>query len=487
PNLAENQTFIRMFLDEARLSLHLTHANIVQVFDIGRAGDTYFIVMEFVDGTNLKSMTEAMQRQGIRLQAEHAVYIMVEVCKGLAHAHQKRDPQGKHLGIVHRDVSPPNIMLSTEGEVKLTDFGLAKAAIQVELTDPGVVKGKFGYLSPEAAHGQAVDQQTDIFACGILLWELLAGQRLFQGKTDMETLELVRKCKVPSLTKLNPNVPPALDDIVQRSLAKNKAKRYQSAQDLGRDLSQYLFSASQHVTAYDVSGVVRQVLRYDRLRKEQKPKENQLNNLVQQEIDRIIGVEADALDLGEDDLMVDFTGAQPAVSTNQMTSPKAGPSEQSGLSEGFENPLMWEGFEELANEIDLESIATASGQSFPRELPDGGGRQDSGMSPWPETRHTPPPSSNSTGLAQKPAGQAAPPAIPTPPTRSELPREVIDTGEREAAVDIFAKVDNEPEEQAGGEVAKTEKSGPPVKLIAAIAAGVIVVLVGVLLALVLGK
>src|SRR6266513_2654846 len=151
PNLTKNQKFISMFLDEARLSLFLQHANIVQVFDISRTPDNaYFLVMEYVDGCNLKSL------------------------------------------IVHRDISPPNILLSKNGEIKLVDFGLAKANSQIESTDPGVVKGKFSYLSPEAASGLEVDSRADVFAVGIILWELFTGRRLFYGDTDYQTVELVR-------------------------------------------------------------------------------------------------------------------------------------------------------------------------------------------------------------------------------------------------------------------------------------------------------
>src|SRR5262245_54083611 len=155
PHLTKNQKFIEMFLDEARVSMHLSHTNIVQVFDLGQSTETYFIVMEFIDGTNLKSLAEGFKAQGRTMPVEQAVYIAMQICEGLAYAHELRNPvTGKPLNIVHRDISPPNILISRQGEVKLVDFGLAKAASQVEKTDPGVVKGKFSYLSPEAANGK---------------------------------------------------------------------------------------------------------------------------------------------------------------------------------------------------------------------------------------------------------------------------------------------------------------------------------------------
>jgi serine/threonine-protein kinase len=182
PALTKNKKFVAMFLDEARLSLHLQHANIVQVFDIGHADETYFIVMEFVEGIDLKRLLEWRRRINRPLTIGQTVYIIMEAAKGLACAHEAAHPEtGRPLGIVHRDVSPPNLLLSRNGEIKLTDFGLAKAAVQVETTDPGVVKGKMSYLSPEAARGEEVDRRADIFAVGILLYEMLTGKRLFYG------------------------------------------------------------------------------------------------------------------------------------------------------------------------------------------------------------------------------------------------------------------------------------------------------------------
>src|SRR3954451_18131191 len=180
PSLTKNKKFVAMFLDEARLSLSLQHANIVQVFDIGHADDTYFIVMEYVDGVDLKALIEWRRRINRRIPVANVLYIITEICKGISYAHEFLSPDtGKPLGIVHRDISPPNVLLSKQGEIKVVDFGLAKATSQVEGTDPGVVKGKMSYLSPEAARGEEVDSRADIFSVGILLYEMLTGKRLF--------------------------------------------------------------------------------------------------------------------------------------------------------------------------------------------------------------------------------------------------------------------------------------------------------------------
>jgi predicted Ser/Thr protein kinase len=258
PNLTRNRKFVRMFLDEARLSLLLNHTNVVQVFDLGQADGTYFIVMEYIDGVNLKALLETTDQAGSRIGVAQAVFIASEVCKGLSYAHGLKDQSDQPLGIVHRDISPPNILLSEQGEVKIADFGLAKARSQVEHTDPGFVKGKFGYLSPEAAYGEAIDPRTDIFAVGIVLWEMLAGRRLFQGQTDLKTLDLVRKARIPELTLFNADVPPDLETIIYKALARDKSARYQRSDELGNDLTQFLFDHGLKVSSFDIGLIVKE-------------------------------------------------------------------------------------------------------------------------------------------------------------------------------------------------------------------------------------
>ncbi len=260
PQLSKNDKFIQMFLDEAKLSLYLNHANIVQTFDIGKADQSYFIVMEWIDGANLKGIMEMAAERGYKVPREQAVFIAMEMCKGLSHAHNRKDPDGKPLNIVHRDISPPNVLISREGEVKLVDFGLAKAASQAVFTDPGIVKGKFAYLSPEAALGQSVDGRTDVFATGIVLWEMLTGRRLFNGKNDLETVKMVRAAEIPSLASLGIDVEPQLEGIMRRALARDPHQRYQTAEQLGHELASYLASNKLLVTSYDIAVLVKRVL-----------------------------------------------------------------------------------------------------------------------------------------------------------------------------------------------------------------------------------
>ncbi|MEZ4452401.1 MAG: serine/threonine-protein kinase [Nannocystaceae bacterium] len=254
PGLIKDERFVRMFLDEARISLRLNHANVVSVFDIGESDNTYFIVMEFVEGSNLKTLLEHQATRGGMMPVALTAWILNEILKGLHYAHNLTDPEtGKPLGIVHRDVSPPNILVSWNGEVKLTDFGLAKATTQIESTDPGVVKGKYSYLSPEGAHLQEVDHRSDIFAVGILAFEMLTGRRLFKGKNDFQTIAMVRAAEVPSIRSINREVPEELERIIRKALAKDLKVRYATADDFAHDLMAFLFSKRMMVGARDLT------------------------------------------------------------------------------------------------------------------------------------------------------------------------------------------------------------------------------------------
>ncbi len=260
PHLTSNPKFVTMFLDEARLSLFLQHANIVQVFDISRASDgTYFLVMEYVDGCDLKQLISHHKKTETK-DVALTLHIMNEAAKGLLYAHQLEHPQTHTpLGIVHRDISPPNIMLSKNGEVKVVDFGLAKADSQVEITDEGVVKGKFAYLSPEATLGLEVDHRADIFALGIITWEMLTGYRLFYDDDPHRSIELVRAARVPSIVAVNPQVDPELEGIVRKALARDRDQRYQSAAEFADAVVGYLYSHALKVTSRNVAAAVRDV------------------------------------------------------------------------------------------------------------------------------------------------------------------------------------------------------------------------------------
>lgn len=241
PEFSDNENFIRMFKDEAKITVNLNHSNIVPVFEFGVEDGLFYLVMDFVEGSNLKDFLRVLEKAHKRLSTEQIVYICKEIAKGLDHAHRCLDGStGKPLSIIHRDISPQNVMISFEGEVKIIDFGIAKAESQIEKTQSGNLKGKFSYMSPEQTEGHDLDLRTDIFSLGILMWELLANNRLFASKTEIDTIRKVRECQVPSLTEINPNISPELERIVQKTLNKDRHARYQSCSDLSRDLNRFL-------------------------------------------------------------------------------------------------------------------------------------------------------------------------------------------------------------------------------------------------------
>lgn len=313
PSLLRNEKFVRMFLDEARLSLHLNHANIVSVFDIGKSDNAYFIVMEYIEGTTLKSLLEYCSRHRMRIPVAVTLWVLNEVLKGLNYAHELRDEATREsLGIVHRDVSPPNVLISWNGEVKITDFGLAKATTQVETTDPGVVKGKFAYLSPEAAHGQEIDRRADIFAVGILAWEMLTGRRLFLGNTDYETVENVRRAEFAPVRNFNPEVPPELERIVEKALARSATDRYADCNALADDLVGVLFGHSMRVSSRDLVALLERV-RAEKAQHQANPEKtpsrgtNLIMDLLREELVRFRSLD----DNDDDDAAITNTGAMP--------------------------------------------------------------------------------------------------------------------------------------------------------------------------------
>jgi serine/threonine protein kinase len=330
PALTKNKKFVAMFLDEARLSLVLQHANIVQVFDIAHTDDTYFIVMEYVDGVDLKALMEWRRKINRRIPIAHSLYLIMEICKGLSYAHELLNPEtGKPLGIVHRDISPPNVLISKQGEIKVVDFGLAKATSQIETTDPGVVKGKMSYLSPEAARGEEVDAAADIFAVGILLYEMLTGKRLFYGETDYQTVELVRNAKIPPIKPQNPQVEPELEDIVRKALAKRKEDRYTSPLDMQDALAQYSYSRGLKVISRDIAELVRQCLDDRASQSSDGKKPSIIDHMLQEEIVKITSVD------------FEDPGARP-LSASDLSPQGAGDDRPSIIDDGdFIDPRGW--------------------------------------------------------------------------------------------------------------------------------------------------
>lgn len=259
-HLAENDEFVRMFIDEAKIAVSLQHANVVQIFDLGAVRTEYFIAMEYVFGKDLLNLLIRCTHLRIRIPQKLAVFMMCETLKGLEAAHNAVDSRGEPLNIIHRDVSPSNVLINYDGEVKIGDFGVAKATRREAATKTGTMKGKLGYMSPEQVTGQEIDARADLFSAAIILYETLAMNRLFHGKTELETLMMVRDCDISdAMSKLPADVPEALRRIVQKGLSRAREDRFQTATEFLDALLDFLFNEKMRVTNQDMGRFMKSV------------------------------------------------------------------------------------------------------------------------------------------------------------------------------------------------------------------------------------
>jgi serine/threonine protein kinase len=245
PHLSDDPLFTKMFVAEAKLAALLNHPNIVQVFELGSVDEEYFMSMEYVRGHDLAETMRTLWARVGPPRPELVAYVGREMCRALAYAHEFTADDGTRLGMIHRDISPSNVMLSFEGAVKILDFGIAKAmgGEKDEGTKTGTLKGKFAYMAPEQTMSNEVDRRIDIFATGIVLHEILTGRRLFKGENDLQTIEKVRQCNVPPPSLHNPLCPPEMDDIVLMALAKDPQDRFQSASEMADALDNLVHAA----------------------------------------------------------------------------------------------------------------------------------------------------------------------------------------------------------------------------------------------------
>ncbi|HRE91633.1 MAG TPA: serine/threonine-protein kinase, partial [Myxococcota bacterium] len=241
PHFSEDEAFVKMFIDEASITSKLQHPNIVQIFDFDLCEGSYYIAMELIEGVDLKKVIDVGIKSGKPLSVAQCVWILIDLSKGLHYAHVK-EYKGQPLNIVHRDISPHNAMVSYNGDVKLMDFGIAKAAQRSTKTMAGTVKGKVAYMSPEQARGKPLDGRSDLFALGIMLWEMLTGKRLFLGDSDFETLTNVLKSEPPPPSQLNPKVPADLDNIILKALKKDRDERWPNVEAFQRELTRWYYS-----------------------------------------------------------------------------------------------------------------------------------------------------------------------------------------------------------------------------------------------------
>src|SRR6185295_3687080 len=253
PHLAEDAEFINSFVREAKLASLLVHPNIAQIYDFGRVGSVYFIAMEHVDGFDVRKMLRYSNRHKEPLPLNVVMSIMCELCDALEYAHTFVDEHGQPQGIVHRDVSPSNLIVAQSGHLKVIDFGIAKANVRQLHTESGRVKGKLGYMSPEAVSGRAVGPVSDVFSAGVVAHELLTAHPLFSAKTDYDTLIRIHEAEIPPPSRRNPSVPAALDDLVLAGLARDPERRLQTAGAFRQGLEYVAEQAGVRFSARDVA------------------------------------------------------------------------------------------------------------------------------------------------------------------------------------------------------------------------------------------
>jgi serine/threonine protein kinase/Tfp pilus assembly protein PilF len=257
PHLTDQGNLVKAFIDEAKLAALLQHENIVQIYDFGSIDDEYFIAMEYLFGKDLRKLTRKARKTAVPLGLENTLYIISRICAGLDYSHNLKDLQGKPLNIIHRDINPQNIFLTYEGQVKIIDFGIAKAASHNSTTHEGLIKGKLAYMSPEQATGKTIDHRSDIFSTGIIFYELLAGRRMFEGET-MEVYSQVREARYEPLDKLRPDLPAKLYEIVERALAKDPDQRYQTCGEMLADLEECIFEMSVRLNGRSFANFVKE-------------------------------------------------------------------------------------------------------------------------------------------------------------------------------------------------------------------------------------
>jgi eukaryotic-like serine/threonine-protein kinase len=269
PHLSRQTAFVKMFLNEAKLAAQLNHRNVVQIYDLGKIGESYFIAMEHIRGRDMRRIIPKADAQGIPFPMVYALKIASSVCEGLYYAHQKHDLYGNPLSIVHRDITPENVMVSFDGVVKILDFGIAKAAGQIEQSRGGEIKGKLSYMSPEQCMGLPLDQRSDLFSLGAVLYEWVTGYQLFTGDSEVAILKSISEGKIYSPSYFKADIPDAVEAILMRALEKDRDKRYQTAWDLQSDVDKLLAEYDFIPTSLHLANFLRQVF-HDELSDEEK-------------------------------------------------------------------------------------------------------------------------------------------------------------------------------------------------------------------------
>ena len=267
PNLSGEENLLAAFIDEAKLAALLHHENIIQIYDFGSMDDQYFIAMEYLFGKDLRAISRTVRKKDQELGLENILYIICRICAGLDYSHNLKDLHGKALSIIHRDINPQNILITYEGQVKIIDFGIAKAASHNTKTRENLIKGKLAYMSPEQANGQTIDHRSDIFSTGIILYELLADRRMFEGET-MHVLSLVREAQYDPPEEVIPNLAPKLNAILHRALAKDPDERFRHAGEMLADIEEFMFELSLRPNARSFAGYMKELFEEEHAQEE---------------------------------------------------------------------------------------------------------------------------------------------------------------------------------------------------------------------------
>ncbi|HRC87856.1 MAG TPA: serine/threonine-protein kinase, partial [Thermoanaerobaculia bacterium] len=270
PHLTDNEAFVSMFVDEAKLAAQLSHPNIIHIYDLGKIGSDYYIAMEYVEGHNLREILSAARRRNMKVPLGLALLVASRLASALDYAHRKKGFDGRELGLVHRDVSPQNVLISSEGEIKLCDFGIVKAVSKASHTQMGALKGKLQYMSPEQAWGRPLDGRSDIFALGAILFEIMTGRRLFAGDNEVAILDAVREGRIQSPRDLEPSVPENVERLVLKALEKNPEQRFSSAGTLQMAAENVLYALKPTPTQADLATWLRRLFGNEPLEAEEE-------------------------------------------------------------------------------------------------------------------------------------------------------------------------------------------------------------------------
>ncbi|MCB9646052.1 MAG: serine/threonine protein kinase [Deltaproteobacteria bacterium] len=259
PHLSSEEAFLKMFLFEAKLAAQLQHPNVVQIYELGKISNSYYIAMEYISGRDMSRVAPKAEKMGIPFPLEYAMSIAASVLDGLAYAHNKTDDFGEPLNIVHRDITPENIMVGWNGNVKILDFGIAKASSQTDHTKAGEIKGKLSYMSPEQGMGKVLDERSDIFTLGVVLYEWITGYKLFTGENEMAILKSIIDGRIYPPSYFREDVPEPVEEILMKALAKDREERYQTARDMLYDVQSWLNQAEFTPTNSHLANFMRQL------------------------------------------------------------------------------------------------------------------------------------------------------------------------------------------------------------------------------------